>query len=69
MSPTENLLITVEFKNAIKIKINIAVLIKTGFQIIADILSYNMRPLISNSLRHSVIYVTFFTKFILNAYV
>ena len=39
MLPTENLLITVEFKNAVEIKINIALLIKTGFQIIADILA------------------------------
>ena len=43
MLPTENLLINVEFKDAIEIKINIVLLIKTGFQIIADILSYNMR--------------------------
>ena len=42
MLPTENLNITVEFKYAIEIKINIALLIKTGFQIIADILSNNM---------------------------
>ena len=69
MLPTENLDITVEFKYAIEIKINIALLIKTGFQIIADILSYDMRPLISMSLCHSVTYVTFFTKIILNAYV
>ena len=62
MLPTENLLITVEFKNAIEIKTNIALLIKTGFQIIVDILSYNMRPLIFMLLCHSVTYVTFFHK-------
>ena len=62
MLPTENLLITVELKNAIEIKINIALLIKTGFQIIADILSYNMRPLIFMFLCHSVTYVTFFSQ-------
>ena len=67
--PTENLDITFEFKYAIEMKINIALLIKTGFQIIADILSYNMRPFIPISLYHSVTYVTFFTKFILTAYV
>ena len=58
MLPTEHLIFTVEFKNAIEININIALLIKTGFQIIADILSYNMRPLIFMSLCHSVTYVT-----------
>ena len=47
MLPTENLNITVEFKYAIEIKINIALLVKTKLQIIADILSNNMRPLIS----------------------
>ena len=62
MLPTANLIFTIEFKNAIEIKINIALLIKTGFQIIADTLSYNMRPLISMSLCHSVTYVTFFHK-------
>ena len=70
MLPSENLLITVEFKNAIENKINIALLIKTWFQIIVDILSYTMRPLIFMLLCHSVTYVTFFfTKFILKAYV
>ena len=62
MLPTENLLITVEFKNAIEIKINIALLIKTGFQIIVDSLSYNMRQLIFMLLCHSVTYVTFFSQ-------
>ena len=69
MLPTENLLITVEFKNAIEIKINIALLIETGFQIIADILSYNLRPLVFMLLCHIVTNVTFFPKFIINAYV
>ena len=62
MLPTENLNITVEFKYAIEIKIIVALLIKTGFQIITDILSNNMRPLISISLCHSVTYVTCFHK-------
>ena len=62
MLPTENLNITVEFKYAIEIKINIALLIKTGFQIITDILSNNMRLLISMSLCHSVTCVTSFHK-------
>ena len=43
-------------------KINIALLIKIGFQIIADILSYNMRPLISMSLCQSVFICIFFHK-------
>ena len=54
MLPTANLffLLLNLKKNAIEIKINIALLIKTGVQIIAGILSYNMRPLISMSLCH-----------------
>ena len=47
--------------------INIGVLIKTGFQTIANFLCCNMRPLISMSPCHSVTNVTFYTKFILNA--
>ena len=60
MIPTEYLFFTVEFRNTIEIKTNIALMIKTGFQIKADILSYNMTPLILMSLCHSVTYVTFF---------
>ena len=60
---TENLIFTVEFKNATEIfKLNIALLIKTGFQIIADILRYNMRPLITMSVCHNVTLITFFHK-------
>ena len=41
---------------------NIVLLIKTGFHIIAGIITYNMRPLIYMSVCHSVTYVTFFHK-------
>ena len=37
-------------------------MIKTGFQIIANILSYNMKALASMSVSHSVTYVTFCHK-------
>ena len=45
-----------------KIKINIILLIKTGFQIIANNLSYNMKSLTSMSVSHSETYVTFCHK-------